>query len=261
MTEHGKDAYAPKSIYHLLNGCDDPAEPYRREFLQLLGVQDDRGWSTSLDCMIGYIQRHRDDERKHQSRAAARETLKKVGELATELVKLTGDNDVIETLRTYAPASTGGPGDITGYEYLVALADRATRARNRITTGPGGHTLFTDLGKPTAFLLCAVMVCAAWKKQHGRMPSEKSQPALKACEALWVAAGGPASSNVDADRWVRHLRAARDTKAHSRQVRDAQATPEQRQANDPALIKDRKVVAFVLACKAAEDCLSYLQQE
>lgn len=250
------------SLHRLLKGYDDPAEPHRLKFLELLKIQGNQGWQDALECMISFVRQHRHEERKRSSRASAREKLQKVSDLCAELIKLADENEVFEALRTYAPAPTRGYDDVAGFEYLTGLAGRALQARGRITTGPGGHTLLADLGRPTAQLLCAMMVREAWKKRYGRAAGERNPHALGACEALWVAAGGaPTCTGDESDHWLAYLRNARASKTHSRQLSNAHNAAALRQPDDPELTKDRKAAAFMDARSKARYCLSHVQQE
>ena len=143
------------------------------------------------------------------SRQTARKKLKEIKAISDRLIELTGQDDVSDTLDCFAPTSDRGPDDVTGYEYLVALAARADQAAKKITPGPGDRTLLSDLGFPSVKRLCATMVREAWTVVHGVHPGEGNPDAHAACEALWMAAGGADAGPDDAGgRWVRPLREA-----------------------------------------------------
>lgn len=234
----------------------------RRKFLELIGVKDAAGWHDALECMIEEIRACIQEEGKRHSRKSAREKLAELSELAERLIKLTGDAEVLETLRIYAPASISGLSHAAVNEYVAELMARARNARARISTTPGDRGLTADLGQPAARLLCAMMTCESWTKVMGKPPGEKNPKAHEACEALWVASGGtPEDIEGGSSRWVRHLHAAKDAKAHGRAMLDAAATPDPRPPTDPKLTKDRDTAAFLRAQLCVSDCLKQVQRE
>ncbi len=257
-----KDEWKPTSLYKIIHGHEDPAQPHRLKFLELIGVNDAAGWRDALECMIGNISQCIREEEKRHSRKLAREKLAEIDKLAKKLIKLTGDNEVVETLRTFAPASRCGIDDVTGYQYLKALRERASKARERISPTPGDRGLAADLGQPGALLLCAMMTCASWTKATGKAPGEKNPKAHDACEALWTASDGtPRVTEAGPSRWGRHIREAKGSTRHEKALGDAAVAAELWGSGDPKLKNGRDAGAFLNARLCVSDCIKLVQQK
>ena len=216
-------------------GCGpDPRPVHLPRFLAAIRAPASDNWRLVAEAMSGAVALVMRDERHGEKRRDTRERLEEVAKLARGLVKLTDREEVQAALSILGGRRDGTPCDVTGYEYLVELAERSERAAKRITPGAGERRLDADLGRPTARRLCAAMVHGAMHLINGKAPGERNPEALVACAALWAAAGGDDSERADVEgAWVRHLR---DVKA----------------ALDAATLSARLT---------AGDCLALLQQD
>ncbi|HEY3622013.1 MAG TPA: hypothetical protein VGL12_06380 [Roseiarcus sp.] len=79
----------------------------------------------------------------------------------------------------------------------------ATIAAEKIPTGKGDKRAEGDISPEE---LAAFMVGRAWQVGRGEWPNSQNKEAWKACESLWIAAGGEASgAKRSPEKWRRHL--------------------------------------------------------
>lgn len=200
------------TLNEILRGVPDPRLASLRTLLSLLNCPASGPWLDAAGALAEVLAITRKDEL--MTRLDAREALEQLASSAENIIALTDRADVLEALQALAPAGGSGPDDVTGYEYLSALAGRAKTAAAGIRSGSGRDTLLAGFGYPTARLLCAAMVRSAWRRANGRTPGSKNPKALEACAALWRASGGEVSHRVEngetdeGGSWERHLRVA-----------------------------------------------------
>lgn len=166
-------------LHQVLRGKADPRLPHLQAFLGKLECPAREPWLDAANTMARTLELARVEELRLASRLDVRGALEQLATAAKRIIAVTDRDDVLEALRVPAPVAAHGPDDVTGYEYLRALAHRAETAANAIRSGPGKDTFLAGIGYPTPRLLCAVMVRTAWTLAKGKAPSEKTQRRLK----------------------------------------------------------------------------------
>ena len=104
------------------------------------------------------------------------------------------------------------------YQGLLDLENKAKARLSAVRSGKGRDKFYTRPDGATPEQLCAMTISVVWNVVHGKQPPNTNEFAQRACDTLWVAAGGGTSRRwrlKNADRpsvavWRDHLRAAKE---------------------------------------------------
>jgi hypothetical protein len=137
----------------------------------------------------------------YPTRAELRTRLEKARQAAAVLLDTLDDRHILPHIEAARAAANHTKPSLNALlpfanDLLTVVLPALTRARDNIRIGKGRDKQepYPDRFSPQEH--CAAFIAVAWQEVHGCIAPHSSTRAHKACEALWVAAGGSTS-----DRW------------------------------------------------------------
>jgi hypothetical protein len=145
--------------------------------------------------------------RAQTGRAELRRRLQAMADRANQDLNELADFEILSRLVDAERSDRGSCSMVDVERRRRALEERArfaAIAAAKIPPGKGDKRADGDISPEE---LCAFMVHHAWYVARGAQPAPQSLGALSACEELWLAAGGKASTAKETSpvKWRRHL--------------------------------------------------------